>query len=101
MRFGIQLASYPADFDSIEVCRQMTQRAQLAYKSNFEALFSSQHYVTGPDTAALQSFPLLGYLAGQVPGMYLGTSIFLLPLHHPVYVAEQTATLDILSGGKL
>ncbi|MDP6559514.1 MAG: LLM class flavin-dependent oxidoreductase [Candidatus Binatia bacterium] len=32
--------------------------------------------------------------------MYLGTAIFLRPLHHPVYVAEQTATLEILSGGK-
>jgi alkanesulfonate monooxygenase SsuD/methylene tetrahydromethanopterin reductase-like flavin-dependent oxidoreductase (luciferase family) len=60
MRFSIQLASYPVDFDSIGVCRQMTQLAQLAYKSNYEALFISQHYVTGPDTAVLQSFLLLG-----------------------------------------
>jgi alkanesulfonate monooxygenase SsuD/methylene tetrahydromethanopterin reductase-like flavin-dependent oxidoreductase (luciferase family) len=35
-----------------------------------------------------------------VPGLYIGTSVFLLPFHHPVAVAEQTATLDILSGGK-
>jgi alkanesulfonate monooxygenase SsuD/methylene tetrahydromethanopterin reductase-like flavin-dependent oxidoreductase (luciferase family) len=32
--------------------------------------------------------------------MYLGTSIFLLPLHHPVMVAEYIATLDNLCGGK-
>jgi alkanesulfonate monooxygenase SsuD/methylene tetrahydromethanopterin reductase-like flavin-dependent oxidoreductase (luciferase family) len=32
--------------------------------------------------------------------MYLGTSIFLLPLHHPVMVAEYVATIDNLSGGK-
>jgi len=35
-----------------------------------------------------------------VPGLYLGTSIFLLPLHYPVQVAEQTSTLDILSEGR-
>lgn len=75
-------------------------RAQLAYKSNFEALFVAQHYVTGPDAAILQSLPLLAYLAGQVPGMYLGTSIFILPLHHPVMVAEYVATVDNLSSGK-
>ena len=72
----------------------------MAYKNNFEALFVGQHYATGPDTAILQSLPLLAYLAGQVPGMYLGTSIFLLPLHPPLMVAEYTATLDNLSGGK-
>lgn len=68
---------------------------------NFEGLFSAQHFLTGPDAAILQSIPLLAYLAGQVPGMYLGTSIFLLPLHHPVMVAEYISTLDNLSGGKV
>ncbi|MFQ5683776.1 MAG: LLM class flavin-dependent oxidoreductase [Candidatus Binatia bacterium] len=100
MRFGIQLASYPAESDSVEAWQQMSERVQLAYKNNFDALFVSQHYVTGPDTAALQSIPLLGYLAAKVPGLYFGTSILLLPLHHPVQVAEQAATLDILSGGR-
>jgi len=76
-------------------------RAQVAYKNNFEGLFVAQHYLTGPDAAILQSIPLLAYLAGQVPGMYLGTSIFLLPLHHPVMVAEYISTLDNLSGGKV
>jgi len=78
----------------------VSRRAQVAYKNNFEALFVAQHYATGPDTAILQSLPLLAYLAGQVPGMYLGTSIFLLPLHPPLMVAEYTATLDNLCGGK-
>ncbi len=101
MRFGIQISStYPAKLDSVEVCRRMCERAQMAYKNNFEALFSPQHYLTGPDTAMMQSLPLLGYLAGQVPGMYIGTSILLLPLHNPVQIAEYTTTLDILSGGK-
>ena len=67
MQFGIQFASYPADVDSVEVCQQISQRAQVAYKSNFDALFVSQHYLTGPDTAALQSLPLLGYLASSHP----------------------------------
>jgi alkanesulfonate monooxygenase SsuD/methylene tetrahydromethanopterin reductase-like flavin-dependent oxidoreductase (luciferase family) len=100
MRFGIEFGSYPADSDPVEVCRQFTERAETAYKTNYEALFVAQHYLTGPDAAILQSLPLLAYLAGRVPGMYLGTSIFLLPLHHPVMVAEYVATIDNLSGGK-
>jgi alkanesulfonate monooxygenase SsuD/methylene tetrahydromethanopterin reductase-like flavin-dependent oxidoreductase (luciferase family) len=100
MRFGIEFGSYPADLDPVEVCQQLSHRAQVAYKNNFEALFVAHHYATGPDAAILQSLPLLSYLAGQVPGLFLGTSIFLLPLHHPLMVAEHTATLDNLSGGK-
>ena len=100
MRFGIQFGPHSASTDPTEELEHISQRARLAAKCNFDALFYGQHYLNGPDTAALQSLPMLGYLAGQVPGLYLGTSIFLLPLHAPVMVAEYVATLDILCGGK-
>src|SRR4026209_686048 len=101
MRFGIEFGSYPADLDPAEVCQQVSQRAQAAYKNNFEGLFVAQHFLTGPDASILQSIPLLAYLAGQLPGMYLGTAILLLPLQHPVMVAEYISTLDHLSGGQV
>jgi alkanesulfonate monooxygenase SsuD/methylene tetrahydromethanopterin reductase-like flavin-dependent oxidoreductase (luciferase family) len=101
VRFGIEFGSYPSDIDPVEACQQVCQRAEAAYRNNFEALFVAQHYLAGPDAAILQSIPLLAYLAGRVPGMYLGTSIFILPLHHPVMVAEYIATLDNLCGGKV
>ncbi len=101
MRFGIEFGSYPSDLPPAEVCQQVTERALAAQRNNFDALFVAQHFLTGPDAAILQSIPLLSYLAGRVPGMYVGTSIFLLPLHHPVMAAEYMATLDNLSGGKL
>jgi alkanesulfonate monooxygenase SsuD/methylene tetrahydromethanopterin reductase-like flavin-dependent oxidoreductase (luciferase family) len=101
MRFGIEFGSYPADLDPAEVCEQVCERAEVAYQNNFEALFVAQHFLTGPDAAILQSIPLLSFLAGKCPGMYLGTAIFLLPLHHPLMVAEYVSTLDNLSGGKV
>ncbi len=101
MRFGIEFGSYPADVSPEEACEQVLSRARAAHKNNYEALFVAQHYLTGPDSAILQSIPLLSYLAGQVPDMYLGTSIFLLPLHPPVMVAEYISTLDNLCGGKV
>jgi alkanesulfonate monooxygenase SsuD/methylene tetrahydromethanopterin reductase-like flavin-dependent oxidoreductase (luciferase family) len=101
VRFGIEFGSYPSDIDPVEACQQVCERAEVAYKNNFEALFVAQHFLTGPDAAILQSIPLLSYLAGRVPGMYLGTSILILPLHHPVMVAEYISTLDNLCGGKV
>lgn len=101
MRFGILLTSpYPADVDPVELHEHIRQQALVAATSGFEALFAAHHYLTGPHSAMVQPIPTLAYLASLTPGLYLGTSIFLLPLHNPVDVAEQVATLDLLSGGR-
>ncbi len=44
---------------------------------------------------------LLAAVAGAVPGLYLGTAVLLPVLRNPVVLAQQLATLDQLSGGKL
>ena len=44
---------------------------------------------------------LLAAVAGAAPGMYLGTAVLLPVLRNPVVLAQQLATLDQLSGGKL
>jgi alkanesulfonate monooxygenase SsuD/methylene tetrahydromethanopterin reductase-like flavin-dependent oxidoreductase (luciferase family) len=101
VRFGVLVTSpYPGDLNPLEMQRHLARQAAVASASGFEALFAAQHYLTGPHSAMLQPFPALAYLAALAPGLYLGTSVFLLPLHHPVEVAEQVATLDVLSGGR-
>ena len=47
-----------------------------------------------------QAMPLLARLAAEAEGMRLGPGLLLLPLLNPVIVAEETATLDWLTGGK-
>jgi alkanesulfonate monooxygenase SsuD/methylene tetrahydromethanopterin reductase-like flavin-dependent oxidoreductase (luciferase family) len=101
VRFGVLVNSpYPGDLDPVQIHEHISQQAAIASTSNFDALFAAQHYLTGPHSAMPQPLPILAYLAAQAPGLYLGTSIFLLPLHNPVEVAEQVATLDILTGGR-
>ena len=101
MRFGVLVSvAYPGDFDPGHMHRHIYQQADVASKTNFEAVFAAHHYLMGPDSATVQPLLLLANLTGQFPGLYIGSSIFLLPLHHPVEVAEHTATLDILSQGK-
>lgn len=43
----------------------------------------------------------LSYLAGLVRSVRIGIACLMLPCRNPIYAAKQTATLDVLSGGRL
>ncbi|MCG8690447.1 MAG: LLM class flavin-dependent oxidoreductase [Minwuiales bacterium] len=44
---------------------------------------------------------LLAQLAGATSRIRLAPAVVLLPVHHPLHVAEEWATLDLLSGGRV
>ena len=44
---------------------------------------------------------LLSYVAARTQRVRLGTSVLVLPYHHPARLAKAAATLDVLSGGRL
>ena len=44
---------------------------------------------------------LLSYVAARTARVRLGTSVLVLPYHHPARLAKAAATLDVLSGGRL
>ncbi len=44
---------------------------------------------------------LLGQVAARTKNIRLAPAVNVLPLHHPIRVAEQWATLDLLSGGRV
>src|SRR5215204_886324 len=44
---------------------------------------------------------ILAQLAGATTKLRLAPAVTLLPVHHPLHVAEQWATLDLLSGGRV
>ncbi|HXZ00742.1 MAG TPA: LLM class flavin-dependent oxidoreductase [Stellaceae bacterium] len=44
---------------------------------------------------------LLSQLAGATQRIRLAPAVVLLPVHHPLHVAEEWATLDLLSGGRV
>src|SRR5690606_13720922 len=57
------------------------------------------HYASEP-FYELQQIPLLARLMAEAPGLRFIAGIVPLTLHKPLDIAEQFATLDLMSGGK-
>ena len=53
------------------------------------------------DAPYYDSLLSLTHLAAVTSSIRLGTSVLVLPYHHPVTLAKQLATLDVFSGGRL
>ena len=101
MKFGIAvMPQHPRNDSSTLRFRQCVEQTILARDAGFDAIASGHHYLS-PPYQSLQNVPLLCRLAADSGEMLLITGIVLLPLLNPVQVAEEIATLDIISGGKL
>ncbi|MEN9498571.1 MAG: hypothetical protein RIS83_390 [Pseudomonadota bacterium] len=70
-----------------------------AERLGFQHMFMVEHHFTGQGQVSA-SMTLLAYLAAKTQRIRLGTAVVVLPWHNPVLVAEQAATLDLLSGGR-
>jgi alkanesulfonate monooxygenase SsuD/methylene tetrahydromethanopterin reductase-like flavin-dependent oxidoreductase (luciferase family) len=66
----------------------------------FHSVFVVEHHFTGVGQVSA-SLNLLSYLAARTSRIRLGTAVVVLPWHNPVLLAEQVATLDLLSEGRL
>jgi alkanesulfonate monooxygenase SsuD/methylene tetrahydromethanopterin reductase-like flavin-dependent oxidoreductase (luciferase family) len=71
-----------------------------AEKLGFSSVFLVEHHFTGFGQVSA-SMSLLVYLAARTERIRLGTAVVVLPWHNPILVAEQAATLDLLSNGRL
>jgi probable F420-dependent oxidoreductase len=77
--------------------------AELAEGLGYDSVWATEHLIVGPDAAETYGTvydPLvtLTWISGFTDRIALGTSIVLVPLHHPVELAKQIATLQAVSG---
>ncbi len=71
-----------------------------ADRLGFDQLFMVEHHFTGQGQVSA-SMTVLAYLAARTHNIRLGTAVVVLPWHNPVLIAEQVATLDLLTGGRV
>ena len=79
--------------------------AELAEELGFDSVWATEHIIVGPDGVdpygrVYAPLVTLGWIAGFTSRVALGTSIVLVPLHHPMHLAKEVATLQELSGGR-
>ncbi len=100
MKFGLILAGqYLRDTPADVRAAEMLEQVRLARDLGFDSVWMVHHYLIEFQT--FQPLPMLARIAAETGTMEIGTAIYVLPLQHPVEVAENFATLDALSGGRL
>jgi alkanesulfonate monooxygenase SsuD/methylene tetrahydromethanopterin reductase-like flavin-dependent oxidoreductase (luciferase family) len=103
MQFGL-FCSPKADSGSLGPETGQGFRDYLDFNVEAEALgfhssFSVEHHFTGWNQVSA-TLMLLMALAMRTKTLRLGTAVIVLPWHNPVLLAEQAATLDLVSDGR-
>jgi alkanesulfonate monooxygenase SsuD/methylene tetrahydromethanopterin reductase-like flavin-dependent oxidoreductase (luciferase family) len=104
MRFGLfgsaQARRAGPDTDSSQGFREFIDNNVEAEALGYYSTFLVEHHFTGFGQVSA-SLNLLTWLGARTRHLRLGTAVLVLPWHNPVLLAEQAATLDLLSGGRL
>ena len=104
MQFGFSLSNNQG-IDDVQAIVRLAIRAE---ELGFDSVWASDHvfnvsYVFERigDKPYYDPLTILSYVAAVTTRIRLGTSVLVLPYHHPMRLAKAAATLDVLCGGRL
>lgn len=72
----------------------------LADELGIDTVWLSEHHLT-QDGLTAAPLVLAAAIAARTTRIRIGTNVLVLPLHHPLRLAEEAALVDIVSGGRL
>lgn len=101
MQFGVMLRGvFPQGEDMRARFAELMEQARLMDSLGYDSLTKGSHYATYPMHEMVQ-LPFLSRVMAEAPSLRLNAGVVLLALHKPLDVAEQFATMDLMSGGKM
>ncbi len=80
---------------------ELLEQAELADALGYDALWVSEIHFQPEFSLLAAPYVVLGAIAARTRRLRLGVAVNILPVHHPVQLAEQAATLDVLSHGRV
>lgn len=100
MRFGLSGILGGLEAHGAEA---VVARARHVERLGFESLWFNEEHFTQPSNRrpVLSPIVLAAAVAAVTTELRVGFSVLLVPLHHPLRLAEEIATLDVLSGGRV
>lgn len=101
MRFGgFSFGSWHESESHGEVLAQMVRLAVQADRLGLDSFWLGEHHFSRHGILA-DTMVMASHIAARTERIRIGTAVIVLPLHHPVRVAEQVAIVDHLSGGRI
>jgi alkanesulfonate monooxygenase SsuD/methylene tetrahydromethanopterin reductase-like flavin-dependent oxidoreductase (luciferase family) len=101
MQIGLFLTNQqPLGTDQVQALDGQLELVRTARDAGWDAVFAGQHYLSESLTH-IQPLPYLARLSSEAGDMRIGLGILLLALQNPLDVAENFASLDIVTRGRL
>ena len=99
MKVGLFLnTQFPEGTNVADRIPEMVRQVKAARDAGFKSLWFPHHWLTYP-MQMLAITPIMAYIAAHADGMTIGPNIMILPPQNPMHIAEESATLDVLTGG--
>jgi len=102
LRFGLLFAMRnpePWRKPWTQVYAEMLEQVQAAEEFGFDSVWLSEHHGV-EDGYCPSTLVAAAAVATKTSRITIGTRLLLLPMHHPVRVAEDAAVVDVLSNGR-
>src|SRR5918996_13580 len=101
MKFGLfQSVQLPEPGAQAKYYKEALEQVRRAEQLGFDSVWFTEHHFSRHGIVPA-SMTVLAYLAGVTSSIRLATAVTVLPFHNPVQLAEQAATVDLLSNGRL
>lgn len=89
----------PLGRDMVQALDEQIAMLHAARDGGWDSVWTGQHYLPGA-MSQLQPVPFLARLAAEAGQMTVGLGVQLLALQNPVAVAEEMASLDVITRGR-